>query len=338
MSKAIFNAESTTSDVIQGIDLNGKVAVVTGASTGLGLETARTLSAAGAQVVMVARNNEKLTKAMKTIHAEQNKAKLFPLIMDLNDQESVRTAAKSLSDDFSSIDYLINNAGVMACAFDTTVQGIESQFGCNHIGHFLFTCLVIPLLKQSEAARVISLSSAGHKIASVDLSDINFEKRGYEKWTAYGQSKSANALFALELNKRLEGSNISAFSVHPGMIMTELGRHLDEDDIKMLVGSPKKDKNIDSEDTAKDLLKAEGKSEKKSSPFKTIPQGAATSVWAATSDSLQGKGGEYLENCQIAEANIKSMNGGFADHIVDAELASALWELSEDLVNEEFQF
>lgn len=297
-----FSAESTTDEVIKGHDLSDKIAVVTGASSELGQEKSRALASIGAQVVMVARNKEKLDAAMASIKAEQPHVMLVPLIMDLNDQRSVREAAATLCNDFSRIDLLINNAGVMACPLAKTAQGLESQFGCNHIGHFLLTCLLEPLLAKSKSARVICLSSAGHKMASVDLSDINYEKRPYDKWNAYGQSKSANALFALQLNKRLK-KHVEAFSVHPGMIVTELGRHLSEEDVAMITSLGNKAKN--SSPSAASTSADEGTPENKSA-FKTIAQGAATSVWAATSETLRGSGGKYLENCQIAEANSQS--------------------------------
>lgn len=334
MSKA-FNKQSTTDEVIAGIDLSGKVAIVTGASSGLGLETSRVLAGAGAHVVMVARNAEKLATAVSTIRSSQSDAQLSEQLMDLDDLVSVRKATTELKEKFPTIDILIANAGVMACPYSETAQGLECQFGTNHIGHFLFVCQLVPQLQQSQAARVVILSSAAHRFASMDIADPNYQSRTYDKWNAYGQSKTANALFALELNKRLASSSITAFSVHPGMIMTELGRHLTPEDIKMLMGGGNSD-NSAKEEKPKE---AEAKSgESKPSPFKSVEQGAATSVWAATSASLDGKGGIYLEDCQIALPAGESGSRGYAAYIADEQLAGELWALSENIVDEQFNW
>jgi NAD(P)-dependent dehydrogenase (short-subunit alcohol dehydrogenase family) len=309
-----FSGQSTASEVIAGIDLSGKTALVTGASAGLGIETVKALAGAGARVVMLARDPEKLATAREGILAELPAAQLETGLLDLADLASVRSAAAELSARFPQIHLLVNNAGVMACAQGATANGFEMQFGTNHLGHFLFTCLLAPALLAAAPARVVMLSSAGHKFSSVDLADPNYTLRPYDKWQAYGQSKTANALFAVALNQRLADRGVTANAVHPGMIVTELGRHLDDSDIEML------------------MARAEGRK----SGFKSIPQGAATSVWAATSPQLEGRGGLYLEDCQIGEPEqAGNPDGGYSDYLLDAELAQQLWLLSEELLDEQ---
>jgi NAD(P)-dependent dehydrogenase (short-subunit alcohol dehydrogenase family) len=316
-SNSDFGAKSTAEDVINGIDLTGKIALVTGASAGLGAETARVLSHAGAQVIMAGRDLEKIQRVLNTI-AEQNvDADLIAVEVDLADLDSVRSCAAQMLEQFSCIDLLINNAGVMACPLSHTVQGHELQFGTNHLGHFLFTGLTLPLLKAAPSARVINLSSAGHKFAPVNFDDINFERREYDKWIAYGQAKTANALFSVELNRRFQAENIRSNAVHPGAIVTELGRHLSEDDIKALMA-----------DSAGQVQMI----------YKSIPQGAATSVWAATHPSLETVGGSYFEDCHIAELATDQVMGGqgYLSYALDAEAAARLWQVSEKLVGQKF--
>jgi NAD(P)-dependent dehydrogenase (short-subunit alcohol dehydrogenase family) len=308
-----FNQQSTTDEVIAGIDLQGKTAVVTGASAGLGIETAKTLAGAGATVVMVARDLAKLEGAVAAIRQHQPDAKLETLQMDLADIASVRSAAAELMQRFPSVDLLINNAGVMACPLARTSDGFELQFGTNHLGHFLFTCSIAPALQAAAPARVVNQSSAGHKLGDVDFDDPNYQHRDYEKWSAYGQSKTANALFSVALNKRLCASGVTANAVHPGMIITELGRHLDQSDIEAL------------QSRASDQMQE----------FKSIPAGAATSVWAATSPELEGRGGLYLEDCQVGQAETGA-NGGYTAYALDSIAADKLWSLSEQLVGEHF--
>lgn len=322
--------QSTTEQVVEGLDLQGKTIVITGASTGLGLETARSLALAGAHIVLAARNLEKIEKAKQHILAQVNNAKLDHVLVDLSDLNSVRSAANNLLAQKLAIDVLINNAGVMACPFEKTAQGFEMQFGSNHLGHFLFTCLIAPLLKGKTGSRVICLSSAAHKFAAPNLEDPNYLQRPYNKWQAYGEAKSANALFALALNERLKNKGIECFSVHPGMIATELGRHLAPEDLLMFSGGKK-------EKTAEEKQQTQASDKPKRSPFKTIPQGAATSVWAATHPSLTGKGGSYCEDCQLAELSTHPSRG-YAAYIADKNLAEKLWLLSETLVGERFEF
>ena len=308
-----FNQQSTTDEVIAGIDLRGKTAVVTGASAGLGIETAKTLAGAGARVVMVARDMAKLEAAVAAIRQQQADAELETCQMDLADLASVRAAADDLLQRFPAIHLLINNAGVMACPLERTKDGFELQFGTNHLGHFLFSCLLAPALLAAAPARVVCLSSAGHKFGGIDFDDPNYQHRDYEKWQAYGQSKTANALFSVALNERLCGRGVTANAVHPGMIVTELGRHLDRSDIESL----------------------QSRASEQETQFKSIAAGAATSVWAATSPDLDGRGGLYLEDCQVGQAE-QGGSAGYTEYALEPQAAEALWRLSEELVGETF--
>ncbi len=312
-----FGFESTTSDVIAGQDLTGRVALVTGASAGLGVETARALAGAGATVYLLGRDRSKLDAALDTLRAENLPGRLDSALLDLADLEQVREAAAGLLQACPKIDLLINNAGVMACPLGRTAQGFEMQLGTNHVGHFLLTCLLLPALKAAgspqRAARVVNLSSAGHSFAAMDFEDPNYQQRPYDKWQSYGQSKTANVLFSLALDARMAASHVRAFAVHPGAISTELGRHLDREDMERIAASFPGGKMA----------------------FKSVPQGAATSVWAATAPELEGQGGLYLEDCQVAEpADGKSL-GGVHPWAVDAEAAERLWQLSQEWVGQE---
>lgn len=300
-----FTASSTTDEVLAGIDLHGKTAVVTGASGGLGAETARALASKGATVVLVARDQGKLQQQVDAIVAATGNAAVSLVLMDLADLDSVRAAARKIASQHPAIHILVNNAGLMACPLARTSRGFESQFGVNHLGHFLFTTLLIPNLQAAAPARVIALSSGGHKIANVDLQDPNWERREYDKWQAYGAAKTANALFARGLNDRFEG--ITANAVHPGVIMTDLARHLVKEDFAFM---------------SMEGLKV-----------KSVEQGAATSVWAATSPELEGKGGLYLEDGHIGEeVSPEERLYGYLPYALDKHRADKLWVLSEQLV------
>ena len=310
-----FNASSTTTEVIEGISLAGKVAVVTGASSGLGVETARTLAGVGAHVLLLARKRDKLEQVANSLREDNPGAQIDLEIMDLADLDSVRQAAAAIVQKYPGIDLLINNAGVMACPLGRTAQGFEMQFGTNHLGHFLFACLLAPAL--ADGARVVSLSSGGHKFGKMDFDDPNYNKRDYEKWSAYGQSKTANALFAVGLDDRLKSRGVRVFAVHPGIIMTELSRHMDKEDYELLNARLPEGQEMS---------------------LKSVEQGAATSVWAATSPDLAGQGGIYLEDCHIAEAAAPGSEGGVESYAVDHSAADRLWELSENLVGQTFNF
>jgi len=310
-----FNADSTTREVIEGISLSGKFAVVTGASSGLGVETVRALAGAGARVLMLARDQAKLQDVAEALRSADDKAQLDIEIVDLSDLDSVRHVCTTILKHYPAIDLLINNAGVMACPLGRTAQGLEMQFGTNHVGHFLFTCLLAPAL--ANGARVVSLSSAGHKFGRVDFDDPNYLHRDYEKWSAYGQSKTANALFAVGLDDRLKARGVRAFAVHPGVIMTELSRHMVPEDFELLQARAPKGEPM---------------------KMKTVEQGAATSVWAATAPQLSGEGAIYLEDCHIGIATAPGGNGGVESYALDHSDADRLWTLSEKLVGQTFSF
>ncbi|MFT4519359.1 MAG: NAD(P)-dependent dehydrogenase (short-subunit alcohol dehydrogenase family) [Halioglobus sp.] len=311
-----FDATSTTEEVIAGISLAGKLAVITGASAGLGVETSRALAGAGAQVLMIARDRAKLEAAAQNLREAVPAAQVHIQCMDLADLDSVRSASAEILQKHPSIDLLINNAGVMACPLMRTAQGFEMQFGTNHIGHFLFTCLIAPALLAAAPARVVNLSSGGHKFADFSAEDPNYLKRDYDKWQAYGESKTANSLFSVALDKRLAQRGVRTYAVHPGVIMTELSRHMDNSDFEIL---------------------STRKPDQAPLVFKSVEQGAATSVWAATSPDLAEKGGIYLENCQIAQAAVQGSDSGVESYAIDETAADRLWTLSEELVEQPFQ-
>ena len=312
-----FDATSTTDDVMAGISLAGKLAVVTGASSGLGVETCRVLAAAGAAVLMLARDSDKLAAVALELQQDNPAAILHTASVDLADLDSVRTTAAAILAEHAQIHLLINNAGVMACPLARTAQGYEMQFGTNHLGHFLFTCLLVPALVAGAPGRVVTLSSAGHKIADVNLDDSAYIVREYDKWQAYGESKTANALFAVGLDARLAGKGVRSFAVHPGAIVTELGRHMDEADYQFLMSRQPAGQEM---------------------TLKSVEQGAATSVWAATSPELAGRGGVYLEDCQVAGPATADSSAGVESYAVDAAAAERLWAVSEVLVGQSFEF
>lgn len=304
----------TTNDVIDGIDLTGRVAAVTGASGGLGAETARALASAGAEVILLARDKAKTEATMAAIRDRYPDARLRWFHLELGDLEAVRATASEVLARYPAIHLLINNAAIMACPFATTAQGFESQFGTNHLGHFLLTNLLRPALAAGAPARVVNVSSSGHHMGGIDFGDPNFRQREYHKWQAYGQAKSANALFALALNNRGEKLGIKSWSLHPGAINTDLGRHLLDEDMALLA-----------------------EVEESGLTWKSIPQGAATQVWAAISPELAEDGGRYLEDCAIARPFTPDRPmQGYMPHIADPEAAERLWRLSEQLVGESF--
>lgn len=304
-----FGFESTTEDVLGGASLAGKRMLVTGASAGLGVETIRALSARGAEVIGVARDTAKARKAL-----EEAGAKGIEVVeADLASLASVRRAADGLAK--RSFDVVIGNAGVMACPEGRTVDGFETQIGTNHIGHFVLVNRLAPQVK--DGGRIVMLSSAAHRICDVDLDDPNFEKTPYDPWRAYGRSKSANALHALALDERLKKRGVRAASVHPGGIVTELGRHLTPELREaMMARRP-----------------ASGPSALR---FKTVPQGAATSVWAAVTAPADTVGGRYCADCGVAPVNDENDMNGVRSYVTDARHADALWEKTESWAGERF--
>jgi NAD(P)-dependent dehydrogenase (short-subunit alcohol dehydrogenase family) len=317
-----FNAKSTTDDVLAGVDLSGKRILVTGASAGLGVETARALVAHGADVVGAARD---LTKAEGATAEVRDAAKAsggsFELIqLDLASLASVRAASDALNADGRKFDVIITNAGVMAAPFGKTEDGFETQFGTNHLGHFTFVNRIAPLIK--DGGRLVSLASSGHRFSDVNLEDPNFDNGDYEPWIAYGRSKTANILFAVEFDRRHKARGVRAAALHPGGIHTELGRHLDEGALEALVAQ------------INETAKASGG---EAFEFKSIPQGAATSVWAAAVADPAEIGGRYLEDCHVAElVEGDGLREGVRAYAIDADNARALWAKSEELVGERF--
>lgn len=312
-----FGAQTTAREVLGGADLHGKVAIVTGGYSGLGLETTRALAGAGATVIVPARTPNKARKALAGIPGVEQAA------IDLLEPESINAFAQSFVDSGRSLHMLINNAGIMATPLARDSRGYESQFSANHLGHFQLTAQLLPALRKAGNARVVSVSSRGHRFGGVDFDDPNFERRDYDKWKAYGQSKSANVLFAVGLDARGATHGIRAFSVHPGRIMTtDLVRHLSSDDLR-----------------AAGLLDEHGRLPGNAS-FKTIEQGAATIVWCAVSARLQGMGGVYCEDVDIARAvaGDSSEDAGVRPWAIDPQLAQRLWTLSEALAGVQFGF
>ncbi len=310
-----FGAESTASEVVAGLDLSNLSAIITGGSGGLGLESARALAEGGAKVTLTARDVAKGEAAAEQIRKSTGSSRIDVMELELMSLDSVRAFAKEYTKRHKSLNVLLCNAGVMACPLARTAQGWESQFATNHIGHFLLTGLLTPLLVASAPSRVISVSSRGHRFSPVVFEDIHFERRPYDKWSAYGQAKTANVLFAVELDRRLADRRVRANALHPGGIVTELGRHLSKDDIAELMSRAPGGKML----------------------WKTPEQGAATSVWAATAPELEGKGGLYLDDCQIASLRTGEDDpGGYEAYARDPEAARQLWTVSEELVGETF--
>jgi NAD(P)-dependent dehydrogenase (short-subunit alcohol dehydrogenase family) len=310
-----FGFSSTTDDVLQGVDLSGKRILVTGVSAGLGVETARALAARGAHIVGAARD---LAKAREATAGIPN---LELIELDLGDLKSVRAAADKLVADGRPFDVVINNAGVMATPFGKTADGFETQFGTNHLGHFVFTNRIASLLKPG--ARVVELASSGHRFSDVNLEDPNFETSEYTPFGAYGRSKTANVLFAVEFDRRHKDRGVRATAVHPGGIQTELGRHMTPETIQALIES----------------IQAAAEQDRAAAfEWKTIPQGAATSVWAGVVAPADQVGGKYCEDCHVAEVvdSASLERAGVRPYAVDPEHAKALWALSEKLVGERF--
>lgn len=315
MSARNFGFSSTTDEVISGLDLSGKTAVVTGASGGLGAETARALAQGGAAVTIGCRDTGKGQRVADAIKKSTGNEAVHVAKLELVDHSSIRAFADDVGETYDSLNILINNAGVMGCTKTLSPQGWELQFATNHIGHFLLTNLLVPLLRAGAPSRVICVTSAGHLRAPVDFDDLHFERRQYDKWVAYGQSKTANALFAVGLDKRLAPQHVRAFAVHPGAIVTDLGRHMDQADMAAIGAT----------------IEAE------TGGFKEVASGAATAVWAATAPELDGRGGLYLEDCsESAPVGSDGISTGYRDYAVDPKLAQRLWKVSEKMVGQTF--
>jgi len=322
----VFGATSTTEDVLSGVNLRGKRILVTGVSAGLGVETARSLAAHGATVVGAARDLAKAEKATAQVRkdAAANDGSFELVELDLANLKSVRASADALLAKGETFDVVIANAGVMATPFGHTVDGFETQFGTNHLGHFVFVNRIAPLIR--DGGRLINLSSAGHRYSNVDLDDPNFERTPYEPFVAYGRSKTANILFAVAFDRRHRKRGVHAAAVHPGGIQTELGRYAEPGRIEKLLAQ------------INEQLAAQGKG-----PFqwKTVSQGAATSVWAGVVGAADEIGGQYCENCHVGkivadDVPITVISEGVRAYALNMSNAEALWKKSEEMVGEGF--
>jgi NAD(P)-dependent dehydrogenase (short-subunit alcohol dehydrogenase family) len=319
-----FGATSTTDDVLAGVNLSGKRALVTGVSAGLGVETARTLAAHGAHVVGAVRDLSKAKAATEQVRADAAKGGGLELIeLDLASLASVRACADKLVAAGEPFDLVIANAGVMATPKGQTADGFETQFGTNHLGHFVLVNRIASLLKPG--ARLVNLSSAGHRYADVDLDDPNFERTPYAEFAAYGRSKTANILFAVEFDRRRKADGVRATAVHPGVIHTELARHMSAEALQGLIDQ---------------INAANAASGQPPLTVKSIPQGAATSVWAGVVAPAEEVGGRYCEDCHVAETvyagGDAEIRGGVRAYALDPERAKALWAKSEEMVGERF--
>ncbi|MFZ5745531.1 MAG: oxidoreductase [Pseudomonadota bacterium] len=309
-----YGYRSTALEVVAGLDLSGKTAFVTGGYSGLGTEIVRALTAAGARVLVGARRPDKAAEDLADVSGA-----VEILELDLSDPASIDACAAEVAKRTDRLHIVINNAAIMACPLARDARGYESQFATNHLGHFQLTARLWPLLKAAGGARLVSVSSIGHRLNGLSVEDPNFEHRDYDKWVAYGQAKSANALFALQLDKLGEAHGVRAFAVHPGGIATPLQRHLTMEEQK-----------------AMGWYNEEGQLHPM---FKTTAEGAATATWCATSPQLDGMGGVYCEDC-----NIGAMAGpdsppasGVWPHVRDEALAAALWDKSEAMTGVAFR-
>lgn len=308
-----FGAKSTAMEVIAGHDLRGREAIVTGGASGIGVETVRALTAAGARVVIAARDRVKADGVVAMLRAETGNQTVEVGDLELGSLSSVRGFVERFLAQGRPLHLLINNAGIMATPLSYTEDGFESQFGTNHIGHFALTTGLLPALKAAGTARVVSLSSIGHRRSGMHFDDLNFRERPYEPFSGYGQSKTANALFAVGLTERYAADGITANAVMPGGIMTGLQKHMSKEE-KMALGW------IDAEGTPNPR-------------FKSTAQGAATSIWAAVAPELKGVGRHYLEDCAIAEPWTEERPmSGYMPYALDAADARRLWEVSEELI------
>ena len=306
---------TTALEVIEGISLAGKQAIVTGGYSGIGLETARALAAAGASVTIACRDLDRAVSTAADLTRAVGREQIEAMQLDLSSLASVAAFAEEFRSRHDQLHILINNAAVMACPYSTTVDGFEMQFGTNHLGHFALFLHLLPTLEAAHGARVISLSSTGHFRSPVVFDDLRFEHRAYDPWLAYGQAKTACALIAVAIQRRFHGEGIEAFAVHPGGIMTNLQRHMTADDIR-----------------SRGWVDAEGNVNAR---FKTVEQGASTSVWAATSPTLNGRGGQYLADCGevVVHDEQPADLTGVMRYAVDPQLADRLWDVSVALLN-----
>ena len=311
-----FDSKSDADKIVKEKDLSGKIAIVTGGYSGIGLETTRALVAIGAKVIIPAKRTEVAVQNLEGIVSKENIVE-----MDLGNLNSVKKFTEDFKESFGKLDLLINNAGIMACPETRIGNEWESQFAVNHIGHFLLTKELMDTMAENDSARFISLSSSAHSITGILWDDIHFQNNSYDKWMAYGQSKTASSLIAIEFHRRMADKGVSGFSVHPGGILTPLQRHLQKEEMVALGWM---DENGSPSEMAKNF-------------FKTTSQGASTTLWCATSSSLNGIGGVFCEDCDIAKRKNEVDESlqryfGVADWAVDTEEASKLWDVTEKML------
>ena len=311
-----FSNQSEPKDILKNIDLHNKVVIVTGGYSGIGLETTKALVAVGANVIIPAKRPEIANQNLNGVVSETNIIK-----MDLGNLNSVKNFTNSFKENFNTLSLLINNAGIMACPETRVGDNWESQFAINHIGHFLLTKELMNILADTEGSRFVSLSSSAHALTGILWDDIHFNKQPYNKWMAYGQSKTASSLIAIELNKKMKDYGVESFSVHPGGIITPLQRYLEKEEMIALGWM---DENGSPSELAKNF-------------FKSPSQGASTTLWCATSNDLNGLGGVFCEDCDIAKRKSEVDESlqrytGVANWAVDTDEATRLWELSEEII------
>ena len=311
-----FHSKTNADEITKGIDISNKTAIVTGGYSGIGLETTRALVTAGAKVIIPAKRKEIACKNLEGIVPNEDIVE-----MNLENLNSVKKFTEDFKENFKKLDLLINNAGIMACPETRIGNGWESQFAVNHIGHFLLTKELMDTMAENDSARFVSLSSSAHSLTGILWDDIHFQNNPYDKWMAYGQSKTASSLIAIEFHRRMVDKGVSGFSVHPGGILTPLQRHLQKEEMVALGWI---DENGSPSEMAKNF-------------FKTTSQGASTTLWCATSSSLNGIGGVFCEDCDIAKRKNEVDESlqryfGVADWAVDTEEASKLWDVTEKML------
>ena len=311
-----FDSKSDADKIVKEKDLSGKIAIVTGGYSGIGLETTRALVAIGAKVIIPAKRTEVAVQNLEGIVSKENIVE-----MDLGNLNSVMKFTEDFKESFGKLDLLINNAGIMACPETRIGNGWESQFAVNHIGHFLLTKELMDTMAENDGARFVSLSSSAHSLTGILWDDIHFQNNSYDKWMAYGQSKTASSLIAIEFHRRMVDKGVSGFSVHPGGILTPLQRHLQKEEMVALGW-------MDEDGSPSEMAK---------NFFKTTSQGASTTLWCATSPSLNGIGGVFCEDCDIAKRKNEVDESlqryfGVADWAVDTEEASKLWDVTEKML------
>ncbi|WP_219838069.1 oxidoreductase [Paenibacillus sp. R14(2021)] len=310
-----FGPRTTAQEALGAQDLTGKIAIITGGYSGLGLETAKVLASAGATVIVPARTLEKAQAALSAIRGIELES------MDLMDPASITAFANRFLDSKRPLHMLIHAAGTMANPLGRDSRGYESQLSTNHLGHFQLAALLWPALKGASGARIVAVSSRGHQISGIDFEDLNFESRPYDKWVAYGQSKTANALFAVAMDKRGRAHGVRSFSVHPGSIVTDLSRNLSDDEMRAMGALNEQGERAFAEFNDE---------------FKTVEEGAATIVWCAANRQLDGMGGVYCENADIAVPTENFYSPGVFSWATDAEQAERLWHISEQLTGLKF--